>query len=658
MSQLKAFVGHSFTKEDEGVVRTFLEFFDQVKEMGIGFSWEHAKKAEPKVLAEKVVRLIQDKNLFIGICTKKERAIDPGNLKLGLFRRSMFNAKEEDFDWKTSDWIIQEIGLSIGRDMGIILLIEKGLRLPGGLQGNLEYITFNRKSPERSFNKILEMVRSLRPKATAVQAEASDVPATAEGKEESADEKSEDWQEPKDSWTRRHYEFVLMHMIAAGDAEGEKKIYETYLSSPGGQEEANANSWEAARESLRIMIGKGGRLSKLEKMAQDHPDNGEIHRYLGKAYQKYKEEEKAAAIFRVAAENERDSKLKLTSLGDAAIAYARSGDVKNKNIVVKEMKTIVKEMEDGEAVLLSFLQRLSDIEKDKDAYFAYAERLLYLLPDDNDMRFSLAHEYSEQKREDLALYHYITIPYHQRSSITWNNIGVANDRLDLHGKAVEAYRKAEESDETLAMSNLALKLIDAGFSQEAEAICDCATKIKDFHENVGHTIYRLKKRREEETEKEGKILKDVQPYHEFYRDFGRAAAQKEPNDHSGMWTEPHCRLQVDIKGGKFKAEGSYESPSLVNALARVKLGTAGLGQPPKINRYIIRYEGLVTGFAVKGNVIAEKVDGPAKSNTLFGDTPTPKEVLMIIADDLSEIRVYEKDAIESLRFYSIKRIEE
>jgi hypothetical protein len=72
MSQLKAFVGHSFLKEDEEVVRTFLEFFDHVKGMGIGFDWDHAKPAEPKTLAEKVLTLAQDKNLFIGICTKKE----------------------------------------------------------------------------------------------------------------------------------------------------------------------------------------------------------------------------------------------------------------------------------------------------------------------------------------------------------------------------------------------------------------------------------------------------------------------------------------------------------------------------------------------------------------------------------------------------------
>ena len=42
MSEIKAFVGHSFTDDDKDVVRQFLEFFDRVKDMGIGFSWEHA----------------------------------------------------------------------------------------------------------------------------------------------------------------------------------------------------------------------------------------------------------------------------------------------------------------------------------------------------------------------------------------------------------------------------------------------------------------------------------------------------------------------------------------------------------------------------------------------------------------------------------------
>ena len=93
MSQLKAFVGHSFMPEDEDVVRKYLKFFDQVKGMVSGFTWEHAEPAEPKVLCEKVRGVIKDKNLFIGICTNKEAAIYPDKLKRGAFRKTLFKAK-------------------------------------------------------------------------------------------------------------------------------------------------------------------------------------------------------------------------------------------------------------------------------------------------------------------------------------------------------------------------------------------------------------------------------------------------------------------------------------------------------------------------------------------------------------------------------------
>ncbi len=48
MSQLSAFVGHSFTEEDQQVIETILKYLDQVKNLNIGFSWQSAEPAEPK----------------------------------------------------------------------------------------------------------------------------------------------------------------------------------------------------------------------------------------------------------------------------------------------------------------------------------------------------------------------------------------------------------------------------------------------------------------------------------------------------------------------------------------------------------------------------------------------------------------------------------
>jgi len=71
MAGIRAFVGHSFTANDEQVVGQFLKYLNQVSGL-LDFSWQHAENAEPKDLAAKVLSLIADKTVFIAICTRKE----------------------------------------------------------------------------------------------------------------------------------------------------------------------------------------------------------------------------------------------------------------------------------------------------------------------------------------------------------------------------------------------------------------------------------------------------------------------------------------------------------------------------------------------------------------------------------------------------------
>ena len=94
MTPLRAFVGHSFTDDDAEVTRKFLKYLGQLAELYPTFSWEHAEPAEPEVLAEKVKRLLVGKNLFIGICTKKERVISPSALSPTVFPGKRFKARE------------------------------------------------------------------------------------------------------------------------------------------------------------------------------------------------------------------------------------------------------------------------------------------------------------------------------------------------------------------------------------------------------------------------------------------------------------------------------------------------------------------------------------------------------------------------------------
>jgi hypothetical protein len=72
MDDIRAFVAHSFAEEDAAIIAKFLKYFETVSKLHPAFSWEHAEAAEPKLLSEKVMALIADKNTLIGICTRAE----------------------------------------------------------------------------------------------------------------------------------------------------------------------------------------------------------------------------------------------------------------------------------------------------------------------------------------------------------------------------------------------------------------------------------------------------------------------------------------------------------------------------------------------------------------------------------------------------------
>ena len=71
MNEIRAFVGHSFAPDDADAVNIFLRYFGQVQDLLPNFTWSHARAAEPKELAAKVLASVQDRNVFIGYAGKK-----------------------------------------------------------------------------------------------------------------------------------------------------------------------------------------------------------------------------------------------------------------------------------------------------------------------------------------------------------------------------------------------------------------------------------------------------------------------------------------------------------------------------------------------------------------------------------------------------------
>lgn len=661
MSELRAFVGHSFTEDDKILNNTFLEYFNQIKEMGIGFTWDHAKAAEPKELAKKVMSLIRDKNLFIGICTKKERAIDPNELEHGLIKRHQLHGDESKYTWKTSDWIIQEIGLAVGREMDLILLLEEDLRPPGGLQGNIEYVPFSRDYPERSFGKILEMIRALIPRPSSASSQ-SFIAESSESvaPDQKVEESREWWLEPKPDWNISYYKFALKICIMKDLHDDEDKLTASFLSSSVGQGPATSAMWQCYREYYRLEAGKSGSLSKLEQFAKENSDVSEIQFYLGSAYELYKEYEKAGKSYLCAADKATDDEDRLYRLGEAARAYC-AGEM---NTRAKAISTLLKEEFSksgvGEDTVVKALMEVAKIESDMEVYYGLSERLLELNPGYTDDRFNLAYRYSQGTEDKLSLFHYLKIPETERHDASWNNLGVQYNHFQMVGRAVDSYRKAADAGNTLAMSNLANKFIQAGFLTEGKEICDKALMVKDYHNNVNLSLARIHEIPDEEAKKKDALVHETIPYTDFYKAFGKAFCKINPPDSEGIWEGPKCKLDIEIRGDQFRAKGTYELPGIgFNALA--SLQSMGIGGPSETTRKrIINYEGTLSGYTVRASITDKPADTESatlRQTLLTGlASGTDQKVLMVISDSYSEMRVYDNNASEPERLYTLKKL--
>jgi tetratricopeptide (TPR) repeat protein len=113
-----AFMGHSFAEEDERLVEQIKRFLSK-----LGVKCDSGRKPEPKGISQKVTERIHAAELFVGIFTR--------------------HLQQEDGSFSTSPWVVEEKATALAAGKRL-LLFENGVREFGGLQGDYEYIPFQR----------------------------------------------------------------------------------------------------------------------------------------------------------------------------------------------------------------------------------------------------------------------------------------------------------------------------------------------------------------------------------------------------------------------------------------------------------------------------------------------------------------------------------
>jgi tetratricopeptide (TPR) repeat protein len=601
------------------------------------------------VLSEKVLSLIQNKNVFIGICMKKERAISPRALRsIPLFTEQVW-ARDDQFNWKTSNWIIQEIGLAAGLRLELVLLVENGVRVPGGLQGDVEYIPFDRSAPEQAFGKILEMISALSPKPLGSQTAAPEAETSTPAAQDKVVPAGDDtWAVPKDTWTLENYRTAYMYRMMSADIAGADGVDSAVRTTQHIKNEEDLAAWEAHVEFVKIFFGKGGSLKRLKKLANEHPDNSAVLDSLAQAIGEYDDIGAADTFVANSATTAVDRQ---RFLGSAAEHYARA-EVKDKATeILDRMRDDVAAGKGEEVLFLRTVRELAKISKNQDILLGTLERISELDPSNIEARFSLAYEHSQSENNDLALRHYYKIPYQDRTPISWNNLGVCLAQSGLPVKAVDAYRRAEELGETLAMSNIGFKFFGEGFLSEAQAQCDKAVKKEDkedYDGQVGALIARIKEVPNEEEKRLAEALLKSALKSDFYRTFGKAIARPSPAKLPIRWQGPDCDLEMSVDGKSTRMLGSFERRP--NPIALALTGSASAPN----SRHSLEYAGELNGCAIIADVTRRAEGDNQPRRSLLDVAGATARAFMIVNEDLTEIRVMENPYSSSPTFYSLK----
>jgi Flp pilus assembly protein TadD len=317
------------------------------------------------------------------------------------------------------------------------------------------------------------------------------------------------------------------------------------------------------------------------------------------------------------------------------------------------VREVVSHAPELERVALDVERRLADEGEDDSLLVGVLERLLALDPSELDDRFALAYKYSDMGRDDLAVHHYLKIPEASRSATSWNNLGVSFERLGLSVRSVRAYRKAEAAGETLAASNLAIRLLDAGFVPEAIQMLEAAQAVTDHSKNVDSTMSRAKSMDEDEAEREKTVLSKAAAVSAFYREFGSAATRSVPSL-EGTWKGPQCPLVVLHEGDSFVASGQFPELRGLLALGLADQNDVAGGQPPSLLE--VEYRGKVHGRAITGT---KRVRRRGKGLVSAASTPLggseSDTVLMWLSDDGTKLACMERVGNASPTYYSIVR---
>jgi hypothetical protein len=529
--------------------------------------------------------------------------------------------------------------------MTLLFLIEEGVNLTVGLQGDVEYIPFKRNNPSDSFTKIVEVIGSIKREAKEIGSEGSvaPLPAKKEDIEKEAEQKAQlepDQEKFLKGWSALHKSIEIDKNLP----EASKRLKEILVEF-GENKLLPPIYWKSLSSYFKVKAGYAEGLDELKELCVKNPDNAIPLHFFADSLRELKQYTQAAEQYLNVSRMERGIK-SIQSVAKAAEAF-RLEDKPDLaiDLLLKEFLKVLSQEETN----YLYLQLANIFKRIKNNFLfgAFAEKTLEYFPLDHDLRFALAYHYGESKSVASSLFHYDFLRAHRPEGYCLNNLGVAYAYFKMKNKAVQSYKESmDQYQETLAMANLAAINIEAGLLDEAQSILEKATGIADYHKNIDLNRNKVKEVREEEDKEKMRIIEESKIGRKFLARFAEAYSLPQVVSIQGHWESMHGVIPIKVEGEIVSGQKDEEL-AITNALAPLALiapqsGTKRISLSGKINNRGIEYQ------------LSIEILRPSQS--LLGAGSTVFKGLMIISTNGQLIEVMEKGDDGKESFYEMKKV--
>lgn len=224
-------------------------------------------------------------------------------------------------------------------------------------------------------------------------------------------------------------------------------------------------------------------------------------------------------------------------------------------------------------------QGLSNVEKllgnNELAIFCKDKSLEYIRGNEDNL-FDTAYAASQEKINGVAIVNYNKLlRLNDKHASAFNNIGVQASELKLKSKAIENYTKASNLNNTLAMSNKANLLLDAGFIEEAKEIAKNAQTLENPHTNIYSLLSRIDTVKENEDKTWNEIIEQSKVYQKNIRNYISAYYYKSLDVYVGKWqtkdnqviefsiNDQRCEASWQSKDYKYQIIGEFTNSSFI-----------------------------------------------------------------------------------------------